>query len=100
MEKRQGGQEEEIIRVRTPKEREVLGEIEELLGASRFNVRCTDGNRRLCRIPGKIRRRVRISPGDVVLVEPWSVESESKGDIIWIYTKTQAEWLRKNGFIK
>ena len=93
-------QQEEPIRVRTPRGREILGTIEELLGASRFNVKCTDGKRRLCRIPGKFRKRINVRIGDVVLVTPWDVEPETKGDVEWIYNRTQAEWLRSRGFIK
>ena len=90
---------EEVIRVRTPKGSEVLGTVEELLGASRFKVKCTDEKTRLCRIPGKFRKRVNIRVGDVVLVRPWDVEPDEKGDIEYIYTKTQTEWLRRKGFI-
>jgi translation initiation factor 1A len=93
-------QQEEPIRVRTPRAGEILGTIEELLGASRFNVKCTDGKKRLCRIPGKFRKRINVRIGDIVLVTPWDVESDTKGDIEWIYTRTQAEWLRSRGFIK
>lgn len=92
--------EEEIIRVRIPEGSEVLGVVEELLGASRFKVRCDDGNTRLCRIPGKFRKRVKIKAGDVVLIKPWNVEPETKGDIEWIYTKTQTEWLKRKGLLK
>ena len=91
---------EEPIRVRVPRENEVLGEIIELLGASRFRVKCYDGKLRLCRIPGKFRKRIKISVGDVVLVEPWSVESDEKGDIVWIYTQTHVNWLKNKGYIK
>ncbi len=91
---------QEPVRVRIPKGREVFGEVEELLGASRFRIKCADGKTRLCRIPGKFRKRIRISVGDVVIVKPWEVESDSKGDVEWIYNKTQAAWLRKKGFVK
>lgn len=90
---------ETVIRVRTPKNNEVLGEISEILGASRFRVDCTDGNERICRIPGKFRKRINLRVGDIVLVKPWEIESNEKGDIIWIYTKTQAMWLKRKGFI-
>ncbi len=90
---------ETVIRVRTPKNNEVLGEISEILGASRFRVGCTDGNERICRIPGKFRKRINLRVGDIVLVKPWEIESNEKGDIIWIYTKTQAMWLKRKGFI-
>ncbi len=91
---------EEPVRVRLPRGDEVIGEIEELLGASRFKVRCQDGKIRTCRIPGKFRKRIRISIGDLVIVKPWSIEPDTKGDIEWIYTKTNAIWLRNKGYVK
>jgi len=91
---------EEPIRVRTPRGREILGTIEELLGASRFMVKCMDGKKRLCRIPGKFRKRINVRIGDIVLITPWDVEPDAKGDVEWIYNRTQAEWLRSRGFIK
>jgi translation initiation factor 1A len=90
----------EPIRVRMPRGREILGTIDELLGASRFRVSCLDGNTRVCRMPGRFRRRLRMGPGDVVIVEPWDIESSEKGDIVWIYNRTQAAWLRRKGIIR
>ncbi len=87
----------EPVRVRLPRGRELLGTIEELLGASRFRVFCSDGKKRVCRMPGRFRRRLKMRAGDIVLVVPWEIESDEKGDIIWIYNKTQAEWLRRKG---
>lgn len=86
------------IRVRMPRGGEVLGEIVELLGASRFKIACKDGVERICRIPGKFRKRIKVRAGDWVIVKPWSIEPE-KGDIEWIYTRTQANWLRRKGMI-
>ena len=91
--------EQEQIRVRLPRMGEILGEVEEILGASRFRIHCKDGNTRMCRIPGKFRKRVNVYVGDVVIVEPWSIEGDVKGDIKWIYNKTHANWLRRKGFI-
>ncbi|MBM3303926.1 MAG: translation initiation factor IF-1A [Candidatus Aenigmarchaeota archaeon] len=87
----------EMIRVRMPRGREQIGVIDEMLGASRFRVTGKDGRTRICRIPGKFRKSVKISPGDLVLIEPWEIEPDAKADIIWIYTRTQAGWLRKRG---
>ncbi|MEM2918079.1 MAG: translation initiation factor eIF-1A [Candidatus Altiarchaeota archaeon] len=92
--------EEGVFRVRTPKKGEILGEVEQLLGDRRMLVKCVDGNTRLCRIPGKIRRRIWLKEGDIVLIEPWQVETNKKGDILWRYTYQQADWLRKKGFLK
>jgi translation initiation factor 1A len=90
---------EEVIRVKLPKRNEVLGEIEEILGASRLKVMCKDENKRICRIPGKFRKRINLRVGDLVIIKPWDVQSEERGDVVWIYNKTQATWLRRNGYI-
>ena len=71
-----------------------------MLGASRFSITGSDGKKRICRIPGKFRRSVKVSPGDLVILEPWEIEPDSKGDIVWIYTRTQAGWLVKKGIWK
>lgn len=92
-------EETEFVRVRLPRKGEVLGEIENLMGASRFLVSNKDGKKRLCRIPGKFRKRIKIRVGDIVLVKPWEIEGDEKGDIVWIYNRTQANWLRKRGHI-
>ena len=86
------------IRVRLPRGEEMLGEIDQILGASRFKIACKDGKTRLCRIPGKFRRRIKVRAGDIVIVKPWQVEGDEKGDIVWIYNKTQMNWLRKKGY--
>lgn len=92
--------EEQPIRVRTPREGEVLGIVDEVLGASRFRVRCQDGKERICRVSGKFRKRIWVKNGDVVLVQPWDIQPEDRGDIVWRYTMTQAGWLQKRGFLR
>jgi len=47
---------------------EVLGIAEKLLGYDRIMVRCLDGFTRLCRIRGKMKRRVWIRINDVVII--------------------------------
>ncbi|MFH1294643.1 MAG: translation initiation factor eIF-1A [Candidatus Aenigmatarchaeota archaeon] len=90
---------EGVVRARMPRGKEVVGVIEELLGASRFRVKCSDKNIRICRIPGKFRKRIKLQIGDLVLIEPWAVEPVTKGDVVWIYNKTHAAWLRKKEMI-
>jgi len=94
------GAEGGIGRVRTPRRGQILGEVEQLLGDRRMNIRCTDGHTRLCRIPGKIRKRIWIKEGNIVLVEPWSVQTNERGDVVWRYTHQQADWLERRGFLK
>jgi translation initiation factor 1A len=97
VEEQQGQQ---TFRVRTPKDKEVLGQIIGRAGGSRFMVLCSDKKERLCRVPGKIKHDIWVKEGDYVIVEPWAIESDKKGDIIWRYTKIQADWLRRHGFLK
>lgn len=90
----------EISRIRTPRSSEVLGFVEEMVGGDRLRVKCDDGNGRICRIPGKLRKRVWIRVGDLVLVEPWVVQTNERGNIAFVYTRTQANWIKKRGFLK
>jgi translation initiation factor 1A len=92
--------EEEVVRVRMPRGKELFGTIIEMLGASRFRVDCGDGKVRICRIPGKMKRRIYVKMGNVVLVEPWDVQPVDRGDIIWRYTPAQMNWLVRHGFLK
>ena len=51
-----------------PIDNEILGITEKLLGYDRIVVRCQDGATRLCRIRGKMKRKVWIRINDIVLV--------------------------------
>jgi len=91
--------EEEIKDLVLPVANDVLGVATRLLGFDRVLVKCQDGKERLCRIRGKMKRRVWIRTGDIVLVSPWDFQIDKRGDVIWRYTKAQAELLRKNGYL-
>lgn len=96
----QGQEHAEIIRVRTPRNKEVLGIIEQRVGANRMVVKCLDGKTRNCRIPGALRRSLWLRPGDTVIVEPWEFDSDTRGDVIYKYTPAQIEWLKRKGFLR
>lgn len=91
---------QEVIRVRTPRNKEVIGIVEQRVGANRMIVKCLDEKTRNCRIPGSLRRTLWIRPGDIVIVEPWEFQGDEKGDIIFKYTPAAIEWLKKKGFLK
>ncbi|MFA5855763.1 MAG: translation initiation factor eIF-1A [Candidatus Pacearchaeota archaeon] len=93
-------QPQEIIRVKTPRDNEVLGIVEQRVGANRMIIKCLDDKERNCRIPGALRRTLWIRPGDTVIVKPWEFEGDKKGDIIFKYTPAAVEWLKKRGFLK
>ncbi len=89
-----------VTRVRTPREDEVIGIVEQRVGANRTVIKCLDDKERNCRIPGALRRKLWIRPGDVVIVRPWEFEGDKKGDILFKYTPAQVEFLKRKGFIK
>ncbi|MEM3085519.1 MAG: translation initiation factor eIF-1A [Halobacteria archaeon] len=89
----------EFERTRVPRPGEMLGVVEALLGGNHLRVRCVDGKSRLGRIPGRMKRRLWVKTGDLVLVTPWSFQ-DSKADVLYRYTRPQVEWLQKRGIWK
>ena len=88
--------EPEFVRVRLPrkKDNEIFGIADQLLGASRIKIMCADGKFRMGRIPGKIKKRMWIREGDLVIVQPWEFQDE-KANIQYRYTRTQAMYLSR-----
>ena len=71
-----------------------------ILGADRIMVRCTDGQTRIVRIPGKYRKRLWCRPNDVVSIMPWyGLQEKSRGDLVYRYDQNEANWLEKKGYI-
>jgi len=83
-----------------PVANDLLGTAVKMLGAERILVKCQDGKERVCRVRGKLKRRVWVREGDIVLVSPWDFQSDTRGDIFWRYRKNQTEWLRSHGYLK
>ena len=92
-------EESQVIRVKLPKGKEVIGIIESRLGGNRMSINCFDKTTRICRVPGRLKRKLWLRPGDVVIVEPWEFD-DKKGDILFKYNPTQISWLKKNGYLK
>jgi translation initiation factor 1A len=88
-----------VTRAKIPRGDEVIGIIEERLGGNKMKVNCLDGKTRNSRVPGRLKRKLWLRPGDVVLVEPWELDKD-KGDVIFKYPSNQIEWLKRNGYIK
>lgn len=93
-------EQQEIRRTRLPKKDETLGLVDQRLGAGRLRVRCLDGKERVCRIPGRLKRFLWVRENDIVLVEPWELSKDDKGDVIFKYRRSQVAWLKKNGYLK
>jgi len=82
-----------------PSKYDVVGIVQKMLGNDRAMVKCSDGYVRTCRIRGKMKRRIWVREGDAVLVSPWDFQYETRGDIIWRYTKNQVDILREKGYL-
>ncbi len=87
------------IRVRLPKDKEILGILEQRVGASRMLVRCLDGKSRNCRVPGRLKRKLWLREGDIVLIQPWEFDDE-KADVLFKYNPTAVSWLKRKGYLK
>ncbi len=92
----------ETYRVRTPNRNagELFGIIVQMLGHDRVRVRCEDGNIRIGRIPGRMKKRVWMRVNDTVVVVPWEFQTDEKCDVIWRYRGNEIEWLQKRGILK
>ena len=93
-------QQEEVLRVKLPRGNEVFGVVEIRLGFGKSRVICTDGKVRICKVPGHLKRELWVRPNNIVLVKPWEIEGEKKGDVIYKYRDNQVDWLKKRGYLK
>jgi len=62
--------EDDMGKIQLPVANDVLGIAVRMLGFDRIMVKCQDGKERLCRVRGKLKRRVWVRVGDIVLVSP------------------------------
>ena len=72
------------------------GQVTRVLGDMRFDVRCFDGKNRQCKVRGKMRRKVWVKAGDVVLVSLRDFQ-DGKADVIHKYTDNEVRNLRIYG---
>lgn len=72
------------------------GQVIRMLGNGRCECACFDAVKRLCHIRGKMRKKVWVVAGDIVLVSLRDFQDE-KGDIIGKYTAEEARNLKTYG---
>ena len=94
------GDSSDKIRVPLPNERinEMFAIADQILGGRRVRVVCADGETRLARIPGKMRRRQWVREGDLIVVQPWDFQ-DAKADVKKRYSKTQSLYLSRKGVL-
>lgn len=77
---------------------EVFGIASQLLGAARIRVMCEDNVSRMGRITGKMKKKMWIREGDLLIVRPWGFQ-EGKADILFRYSRTQAQYLSRRNLL-
>lgn len=68
------------------------------IGGGFLEVRCADGEIYKAWIPGKMRRRVWMREGDVILFLPWGTK-DMKGEVVYRYVKDEVRKLIEMGYI-
>ncbi|MBI5391507.1 translation initiation factor eIF-1A [Candidatus Woesearchaeota archaeon] len=91
---------DEFFRVKLPRGKQTFGILEQRLGGSRMRVRCFDGKTRICRVPGRLKKKLWVREGDLLLIEPWQLGGDEKGDVIYKYKSNQVDWLKRKGYLK
>ena len=88
------------IRVKMPNKKvnEMFALADQILGGRRVSVLCADGETRMARIPGKMRRRQWVREGDLIIVWPWDFQ-DAKADVKHRYSKTQSMYLSRKGVL-
>jgi len=67
-----------------------------MLGNGRLEAFCFDGVKRLCHIRGKMRKKVWVNSGDIILVSLRDYQDD-KADVIVKYTPDEARTLKNYG---
>ena len=102
-ERRGGGSTPPVVtRVKFPNKKmgEMFARVVDIYGNERMQVFCEDGKHRIGRIRGKIKKRVWVRRGDLVIVNPWEWETDTKDgmgkcEISWRYMGAEIAWLER-----
>lgn len=91
---------EEVGRLPLPRRSrgEVFGIASQLLGAARIRVMCEDNTSRMGRITGKMKKKMWIREGDLLILRPWGFQ-EGKADILFRYSRTQSQYLARRNIL-
>ena len=81
-----------------PEEGTMACVVQRILGGGYLEVLCSDGEVYKAWIPGKMRRRVWMREGDVILFLPWGT-ADKKGEVVHKYSKDDVKVLIEKGFI-
>uniref|UniRef100_A0A914I3X8 Eukaryotic translation initiation factor 4C n=1 Tax=Globodera rostochiensis TaxID=31243 RepID=A0A914I3X8_GLORO len=75
---------------------QAYAQVTKMLGNGRLTAFCFDGKVRLCHIRGKLRKKVWINSGDIILIGLRGYQDD-KADVILKYTPDEARILKNSG---
>jgi len=93
--KKESFQEKQLI-YKDPKEDQEYAKVTKVNGSGRYQLFCFDGKDRLGICAGNIKRKVRLSINDIVLVALWDFQ-DNKCSIIHKYEEDEAQKLKIQG---
>lgn len=95
--RRRGKNEGEIKRELIFKEDgQEYAQVVRMLGNGRLEAQCFDGTSRLCHIRGKLRKKVWVNQGDIILISLRDFQ-DGKADVILKYNSDEARQLKSYG---
>jgi translation initiation factor 1A len=92
----EGGKRELVLP--SDEEGTVVCVVQRVIGAGFLEVVCADGQTYKAWIPGKMRRRVWMHEGDVILFLPWGTR-DMKGEVVHKYTRDEVRKLIELGVL-
>ncbi|MDP2666391.1 MAG: translation initiation factor eIF-1A [Candidatus Diapherotrites archaeon] len=89
------------VRLRLPyrEHGEMFAIVMKLHGGDQIMASCEDGKDRMCRIPGKLKKKVWMREGDVIIIRLWDFQP-IKADVVWRFLPIQTEKLRRLGHLE
>ncbi|KAH7729322.1 protein synthesis factor [Aphelenchoides avenae] len=97
--RRRGKNENDVMKrelIKKDDDNQAYAQVTKMLGNGRLQAFCFDGKNRLCHIRGKLRKKVWINAGDIILVGLRDYQDE-KADVILKYTPDEARVLKNEG---
>uniref|UniRef100_A0A0K0DSK5 Eukaryotic translation initiation factor 4C n=1 Tax=Strongyloides stercoralis TaxID=6248 RepID=A0A0K0DSK5_STRER len=99
--RRRGKNESDVMKrelIKKDSDDQEYAQVLKMLGNGRLIAFCFDGKERLCHIRGKMRKKVWINTGDIILVGLREYQ-DSKADVILKYTPDEARVLKSEGHL-
>lgn len=97
--RRRGKNENDVLKrelIEKDGDNQAYAQVQKMLGNGRLTAFCFDGKARLCHIRGKLRKKVWINTGDIILVGLRDYQDD-KADVILKYTPDEARVLKNSG---